>query len=114
MKNSFDAIKHLMDANGVSKKDLAVIAGVGPSAVTKWASGGAIRLKYLHKIAQHFRMDTSLLLAESVVSPDSNKVKQSKVSYWQERALLAERKLESIKSVVRSLTDCVSKLEGIV
>ncbi|MCL1920845.1 MAG: helix-turn-helix domain-containing protein [Kiritimatiellaeota bacterium] len=71
MKNSFSMIQALMTTRGISKKQLAEIAGVAPSAVTKWAAGGAIRVKYLHKIAQHFGVDTQNLLASSIIVKQS-------------------------------------------
>lgn len=58
MKTSFDAIESLMHEHRVSKTEIAKIAGVGPSAVTKWAQGGAIREHHLVAIARHF--DVSL------------------------------------------------------
>ena len=38
----------------MTKAEIAKIAGVGPSSVTKWAAGGLIRASHLHKIALHF------------------------------------------------------------
>ena len=54
MKTSFDAIESLIHEHRVSKTEIARIAGVGPSAVTKWAQGGAIREHHLVAIARHF------------------------------------------------------------
>ena len=54
MKDVFSAIEKLMHEHRLSKTDLANIAGVGPSAVTKWSQGGAIREHHLAAIATHF------------------------------------------------------------
>jgi transcriptional regulator with XRE-family HTH domain len=46
----------------MGKADLAQIAGVGASAVTKWAAGGAIRPATLKRIADHFDVSIDWLL----------------------------------------------------
>ncbi len=94
-----------MDANGVSKKDLAGIAGVGPSAVTKWVGGGAIRGKYLKKIADYFKVSPGQLLNDSL------QVKEGGVD-WHQRALVAEKKLEKLRSAIKNLNRVVDNLEG--
>ena len=109
MKNSFLAIQALMTDNGISKKQLADIAGVRPSAVTKWATGGAIRLKYLHKIAQYFKVETQQLLVGSIT------VKQSEtMETWKCRALEAERKLEAVNKSLSLILQGTQKLQEAV
>ena len=95
-----------MTANGVSKKQLAEIAGVMPSAVTKWANGGAIRIKYLHKIAQYFKVDTQQLFINSIT------VKQSESDgYWKSRALNAEQKLKAVNESLSLILKGTQKLQ---
>lgn len=109
MKNSFDAIQTLMNTNGVSKKELAAIAGVQPSSVTKWVSGGAIRLKYLHKIAQYFNVETQQILAGSLT------VKQSEKNVdWKVRALEAERKLAAVNDSLSLILQGTKRLQEAV
>ena len=56
-----------MERRGIGKQQLAEIAGVGPSAVTKWANGGAIRRRHLLAIENHFGV--SLLATASENDP---------------------------------------------
>lgn len=51
-----------MQSKGIGKADLAKIAGVGASAVTKWAAGGAIRPATLKRVADHFGVSIDWLL----------------------------------------------------
>lgn len=55
-------IDSLMRKNGVSSKKLAYIAGVGPSAVTKWKSGSSIRNDAISRIAVHFGVSIDWLM----------------------------------------------------
>ena len=99
MKNSFELISPLMLKHGVDKKKLAEIAGVYPSAVTKWAKGGAIRIAQLEKIAVHFGVDVRELLPGN----DSPSVKSEgeEVKYWKVRALDAEEKLKRVQKALK-------------
>ena len=106
VKNSFSTIHNLMNANGISKKQLAEIAGVQPSAVTKWSNGGAIRLKYLHKIAQHFNVETQHLLANSITVNQSENEAD-----WKFRALDAERRLKAVHESLSLILQGTQKLQ---
>lgn len=53
-----------MRRDGIGKAQLADAVGVGPSAVTKWAAGGAIRPVTLRQIALHFGVTVDWLLGE--------------------------------------------------
>lgn len=109
MKNSFFVIQSLMTDNGISKKQLADIAGVRPSSVTKWATGGAIRLKYLHKIAQYFNVETQQLLAGSIIMKQSETIEN-----WKSRALEAERKLAAVNKSLSLILQGTQKLQEAV
>ena len=82
-----------MEKHGISKAALAKIASVRPSAVTKWANGGSIRIAQLSKIAEYFGVD----MRELMPHDDSPEVKKSEsvsdVEFWKQRALDAEEKL---------------------
>lgn len=91
MKSHYDMIRPLMEKGGIDMKRLAVIAGVGPSAVTKWKNGGAIRIKQLQKIADHFRVDIHDLMPRNSLS-----VNESELEEWKQRALAAEQKLARV------------------
>jgi transcriptional regulator with XRE-family HTH domain len=107
VKNSWSVIETLMHQHGVSKQGLAEIAGVGPSAVTKWASGGSIRIQTIYRIANHFGVDPVTIL-QAGITPE---VKQGEID-WRSRALNAERKLKSLREAIRSFNDVVARLEG--
>lgn len=94
----------------MSKQELASIAGVGPSAVTKWASGGAIRLQTVHRIAQHFGIDP-FTIVEAAVSAATPQVKQGEID-WKERALIAEKRLEKLRSAIKNFNKIVEHLES--
>jgi len=110
VKNDFEPIKSLMDANGIDKKTLAEIAGVGPSAVTKWSNGGCIRIQHIKKIAAYFNVSPARLM-EQHLHDDTPKVKRSEVN-WKLRALAAERKLENLRAAIRNFNKVVENLEG--
>ena len=99
-----------MNQRGIGKKDLAEIAGVGPSAVTKWANGGAIRIQSVHRIARFFEVEPIQIIQASLdqITPQ---VKQGEID-WKARALNAERKLKALREAIRSFNEVVSKLEG--
>ena len=52
--NPWHEIATLMQREGINAKELAEIAGVGQSAVTKWKRGGRIGADKLQRIALHF------------------------------------------------------------
>lgn len=60
--NAWPQIKALLDKTGISARKLAEIAGVVPSAVTKWKSGSSIRNDALNRISVHFGVSTDWLL----------------------------------------------------
>ena len=96
--------------HGIGKKDLAIIAGVGPSAVTKWSNGGAIRIQSVHRIAQHFDIDP-LTIIQADYNHTSLEVEQSEID-WKARALKAEAKLNQLRAAIRNFTKVVENLEG--
>ena len=83
----------------MDKKKLAEIAGVYPSAVTKWAKGGAIRIGQLEKIAVYFGVELRDLLPGSI-SPSVKSISEE-VKYWKDRALNAEEKLQRVKKALK-------------
>lgn len=99
MKNSFDLISPLMQKHGVDKKKLAEIAGVYPSAVTKWAKGGAIRMAQLEKIAEYFGVDAREIMPGSISPPVKSDNEQ--VKYWRDRAFIAEEKLKRVQKALK-------------
>lgn len=98
----------------MSKAALAEIAGVGPSAVTKWANGGSIRIAQLSKIADHFGVDVRDLMPHN----DSPKVNESEslsdVEFWKRRALDAEEKLRNVKEALPFAIKWFEKLQEAV
>lgn len=65
-----------MRKHGVSKVQLAKIAGVGPSAVTKWANGGEIRPRNLEQIANQFGLPVGFFYNSFAVKRNSTEVKE--------------------------------------
>lgn len=62
----WERIFRLMHSNGVSSKQLAEIAGVVPSSVTKWKNGASIRNDSLQRIALHFGKSVDYLLTGTI------------------------------------------------
>ena len=103
MKNSYQLIAPLMQDRGINKSDLARIAGVGTSAVTKWVHGGAIRIAQLSKIAAYFGVDVHDIMPYD----ESLKVRESEnaeVKYWKDRALAAEDVLRRVRSALDAVS----------
>lgn len=99
MNTHFDQIAPLMERSGINKRKLAEIAGVGTSAVTKWAQGGAIRIAQLKRIADYFGVDVSEL-SPTENSPQVKESETRTIEYWRERALCAEGKLQAVKKAL--------------
>ena len=114
MKKSFELILPLMEKHGISKAALAKIASVRPSAVTKWANGGSIRIAQLSKIAEYFGVD----MRELMPHDDSPEVKKSEsvsdVEFWKQRALDAEEKLRNVKEALPFAIKWFEKLQEAV
>ena len=66
---TWDKVKMLMDKNGLTSKEVAAIAGVVPSAITKWKAGASIRTDALQRIAVHFGVSSDWLLGSSTAPP---------------------------------------------
>jgi Predicted transcriptional regulators len=93
-----------------SKAEFARFLGVSAPVYQRYEDGRIPRADALQTIAE--RLSVSV---EWLVSGNSPPIGNSQTDIdWRSRAIEAERKLESIKAVVRSLTDCVNRLEGIV
>ncbi len=58
----WERIFALMKAEGLNAKEIAHIAGVVPSAVAKWKTGGKIGADKLERIANHFGKSVDWLL----------------------------------------------------
>lgn len=101
-----------MAKHGVDKKKLAEIAGVYPSAVTKWAKGGAIRMAQLEKIAEYFGVDVREIMPGSI-SP-AVKSDNTQVKYWRDRAFKAEEKLKLVNEALGLILQGASKLKEAV
>lgn len=65
----WDRVKILMDKNGLTSKEIAAIAGVVPSSITKWKAGASIRTDALMRIAIHFGVSSDWLLGGSCAPP---------------------------------------------
>jgi transcriptional regulator with XRE-family HTH domain len=83
---------------------------VNQQTYARWELGDRQpKLQDLASIALHFGVTTDWLLGLPEV-PQGAEVNID----WKKKAIDAEKKLLSIKSVVRNLTECVNKLEGLV
>jgi transcriptional regulator with XRE-family HTH domain len=102
-----------MQQRGINKRQLAEIAGVGTSAVTKWAQGGAIRITQLKKIADFFGVDISVL-APSDITLEVKESENSNTEYWKKRALLAEGKLTAVEQIIGKSLKCFEELQEII
>jgi transcriptional regulator with XRE-family HTH domain len=71
---TWDKIKQLMDKDGLTSKEVADIAGVVPSAITKWKAGASIRTDALQRIAVHFGVSSDWLLGTSTAPPEQKKM----------------------------------------
>jgi len=61
--SQWERIAELAKKHNISWTKLAKVAGVAPSAVTKWRSGGGIKTDALNRIAMHFGVSADWLLA---------------------------------------------------
>lgn len=68
----WDRVKALMEKNGLTSKDIAAIAGVVPSAITKWKAGSSIRSNALRRIAVYFGVSSDWLMAASSDPPSKH------------------------------------------
>jgi transcriptional regulator with XRE-family HTH domain len=72
---TWDKVKTLMEKNGLTSKEIAAIAGVVPSAITKWKAGSSIRTDALQRIAVHFGVSSDWLLGNETFG---SRLKQSR------------------------------------
>lgn len=117
-------IDSLLNAHHLSKKELANICSVRPSAITKWVSGGGIDAVNIAKIAVHFSVTSDWIIGIDDASntttlshlPPSNfrthgnftpsltPVKKVKISALREDT-------ETIKAVLEKLAKAVADME---
>lgn len=64
--SAWNQIEALRKEQGMTLAQLAAIAGVVPSAITKWKSGSQIRIDTLAKIAVHFGVSVDSLSSTPV------------------------------------------------
>ena len=64
---AWQQIASLMRSESLSAKEIAKIAGVAPSAVSKWKAGGGIKYDALRRLAVHFK--TSEAYIQTGVEP---------------------------------------------
>lgn len=109
-------IERLMAERGLTGADVARIAGVVPSAVTRWKAGAQIRLDTLSRIAQHFGVSVDALAA----TPDGDpalpassraaatvlrlEARDSQTAYETDRERIA-RMAEEIEELKRQLAE---------
>ncbi|WP_338885358.1 helix-turn-helix domain-containing protein [Xenorhabdus sp. TH1] len=60
-------LNELMDQQGISKADMARIAGVSPQAVNNWFNRGDIGKRSAQKLAQHAGVSVDWILGDSDV-----------------------------------------------
>lgn len=100
-------LKSLLSIKGFSQKALADASGLTQGAISKYLNGHQEpKSRELYSISKV--LNVSMESWFSVVDD------LAKDSNWKVRAVDAEKKLESVKAVVRSLTECVNRLEDIV
>jgi transcriptional regulator with XRE-family HTH domain len=99
-----------MSERGVTQQELSKSSGVSQGTISKYRSNKQTpKSKELYAISKALGVKMEYWFGEQDVDiPNQN------YSEWKNRAVDAERKLSSVKSVVRSLTDCVNKLEGVL
>jgi DNA-binding Xre family transcriptional regulator len=80
---TWDRILSLMAKTRVNSKELADIAGVVPSAVTKWKKGASIRSDALRRIAVHFGVSLDDLVGNTSVSTSGTVITRDQAIQWQ-------------------------------
>lgn len=68
----WDRVRELMEKNGLTSKDIAAIAGVVPSAITKWKAGSSIRSTALRRLAVYFGVSSDWLMSASSDPPSKH------------------------------------------
>lgn len=68
--NQWERIAKLMSEHDITLTKIASIAGVAPSAVTKWKAGGGIKADALNRIAVHFSVSADWLLTGKDAAPE--------------------------------------------
>ncbi|MDD4174635.1 MAG: helix-turn-helix transcriptional regulator [Kiritimatiellae bacterium] len=107
METFSEKFRSLLAVRGISQKALAEAADLTQGAISKYLNGHQEpKSRELYSISKVLNVPM-----ESWFSDSAGGLKDSD---WKARAKDAEKKLESVKAVVRSLTDCVNRLEGIV
>lgn len=107
METFSEKFRSLLAVRGISQKALAEAANLTQGSISKYLNGHQEpKSRELYSISK--------VLSVSMESWFSDSADRVKDSDWKARALDSERKLESVRAVVRSLTDCVNRLENIV
>jgi transcriptional regulator with XRE-family HTH domain len=70
-----------MARDGLSKSDLARIAGVTPSAVTTWSRGGHVSPAIVKKLSDHFRTDLTGLISNLIPSKSAIMLAENRAQY---------------------------------
>lgn len=110
---TWDKIKQLMDKDGLTSKEVAAIAGVVPSAITKWKAGASIRTDALHRIAVHFGVSSDWLLGASTAPPveaiQNNRVTEKKLHGYSRPCHECAKKAAEINRLNKIIDKLVSR-----
>ena len=104
--NFFDKVRSLAEKRGFKQKDLAKICGVSTAAVSKWYSGGDIKLDHAVKLANIFGIN--LTTVELLAPADPRMTKESRSDY----GVVSRKDLKDIKVELQRLLDKVEKALG--
>ncbi|MCW7549228.1 helix-turn-helix domain-containing protein [Photorhabdus sp. APURE] len=80
-------LNELMDQQGISKADMARIAGVSPQAVNNWFNRGDIGKRSAQKLAQYVGVSVDWILGDNEANGPSDNVQERPLSQ-QEKILL--------------------------
>jgi hypothetical protein len=117
---TWDRILILITRNSVSKKGLAKICNVGPSAVTKWATGGDIGADKIAHIAIHFGVTTDWILGVSEgsnitpllhLTSSHSPIKKVKISELERSATELRTALEGMQAGLKGLEKAIEGLK---
>lgn len=137
VKTTWDIISEAMQKKGIGKQKLAEIAGVAPSAVTKWARGGAIRSRNLFSLESALgisltrKSETQDGAGTSVETPEKHacrfpadfdlidQLSEQRAAMAEQRAAMAEQRasmaeqreaMQNMQGQLRTLNDILGSL----
>lgn len=119
---TWDRILILITRNSVSKKELAKICNVGPSAVTKWANDGDIGADKIAKIAIHFGVTTDWILGVSEAPNVTSllhlnaampPIKKDKIQELERSVSKIKMTIDGLQESVRGLDKAISAIKEV-